>query len=685
MGRFADTQVLYSATTPSDLSTQLRTAHQVAFGTAATGLQDPLHQQAVVGSSSAGNTPVGSANPAISRSDFNGDGQADVFWHHSLTGDTGIWLMRGGAPIQWVPMPTVNPIWRVEGAGDFNKDGKADILWRNTATGQVNLWLLNGTNLAQETNIGTACTLWNVAGTGDFNRDGNVDILWRSDTLGVNGIWLMNGTGIAQWAELPSVDANWRIEATGDFNQDGNVDIAWRCAPNGDVVLWLNNSTTVAGAAYLGSAALGWRIAGTGDFTQDGKTDLLLRNDRTGDIGFWGMNGTTVTSWTWMGSVDASWRNLSSDSSLAGSNSGNDWFSTNLRDTNLQALVRNLFADTQISRNDMLAIFQDVKDGGVVDANELTDLRTLVQNSTRLGMADFVRVLADKVVNGNGANQWYQGGTLGNLAANSSAVQLDKLVNKWFLGLDRPAVDSSGYTYQYISGSLFQNGISYLDVDQGAVGDCYFLAGLGMAALRNPNAIQSMFTDNGDGTFTVRFYNQGVADYVTVDRYLPTFFDRSVYARWGSSVANPANELWVALAEKAYAQMNESGWIYRWDNNHTNSYKGIEGGFTGYALSDITGRQTTVQTSLNFNTMVNVWQQGGMLGLNSKSSGQTATTVVPDHAYVVVGYNSATQKFTIYNPWGPNGGTYNGHITPGTLELSWNEIQASFRSWDYAV
>jgi hypothetical protein len=30
-----------------------------------------------------------------------------------------------------------------------------------------------------------------------------------------------------------------------------------------------------------------------------------------------------------------------------------------------------------------------------------------------------------------------------------------------------------------------------------------------------------MFTKNGDGTYSVRFFNNGVAEYVTVDRELP--------------------------------------------------------------------------------------------------------------------------------------------------------------------
>src|SRR5262249_60731869 len=94
-------------------------------------------------------------------------------------------------------------------------------------------------------------------------------------------------------------------------------------------------------------------------------------------------------------------------------------------------------------------------------------------------------------------------------------------------------------------------------------------------------------TDNGEGTFTVRFFRSGVAEYVTGDRFLPTDSSgRPVYSSFGRRYDDPGNELWVALAEKAYAQLNESGWI---GQDGTNSYAGIDGGYGDDALRQITG------------------------------------------------------------------------------------------------
>ena len=101
--------------------------------------------------------------------------------------------------------------------------------------------------------------------------------------------------------------------------------------------------------------------------------------------------------------------------------------------------------------------------------------------------------------------------------------------------------------------------------------------------------IQSMFIDNGDGTFTVRFYDERRAwsQYVTVDRYLPTWDRRDrLFASFGTDNDDATNELWVALAEKAYAQLNESGWI---GQDGTNSYQGIAGGWSANSMAHITG------------------------------------------------------------------------------------------------
>jgi len=360
-----------------------------------------------------------------------------------------------------------------------------------------------------------------------------------------------------------------------------------------------------------------------------------------------------------------------------------DWFSGTVRDAGLRFAARSGFLDGKLDRNDMITLFRNAKDGGVIDSTELNDLRFLVSDKSYIAMDEPVRVLSSKVVNSNEANLQYQGRTLGNLFAGSSDTHLEKLVNKWFLGGDRP---TAANTYRYSNGTLFQNGVSYQDIKQGQASNCYFLGGLAATALRSPGLIQDMFIDNGDNTYTVRFFNQGVADYVTVDRYLPVdAAGRLTYASKGGLYNHTSTELWVALAEKAYAQVNSSGWTERWNNERSNSYQSINNGWFGDAIRDITAKGSSLRNSLNFDALVKAFDAGKMIGVTSKASSQIASTVVYNHVYVLTGYNSSTQKFTLFNPWGMSGGYESGSAKPGMLNMSWNEITANFSSWDSSI
>ncbi|MFN9759225.1 MAG: C2 family cysteine protease [Pseudanabaena sp.] len=324
-----------------------------------------------------------------------------------------------------------------------------------------------------------------------------------------------------------------------------------------------------------------------------------------------------------------------------------DWYSQNLRDAQIITLTRSLAADGNLSRNDMISIFRDAEDSGVIDANELIDLRTLVSNSTRFTMADSVKVLSNKIANSDVANTV---SGIGNLSAGSTGNQMENLIGKWFLGTARPV---TGYTYQYASGSLFQNGTSANDIVQGAVGDCYYVATLASIAQEKPEYIQNMFTDNGDNTFTVRFYNNGVADYVTVDRYLPTSGNYAAYAGWGGgSVTSTSNELWVALAEKAYAQLAESGWSRTYSGTQNSSYTAIEGGWMDTVIRQVTGLSATSQSVGNM-TQTQL--------INLVNSNQILTAgfvygagygVVNGHAYTITSYNPTNGTFHLRNPWG---------------------------------
>ena len=69
-------------------------------------------------------------------------------------------------------------------------------------------------------------------------------------------------------------------------------------------------------------------------------------------------------------------------------------------------------------------------------------------------------------------------------------------------------LDSAGkprFSKTNFTGPLFIDGAKPEDVQQGQIGDCYFPAAMAAIAKQNPDAVNNMVKDNGDGTYTVTF------------------------------------------------------------------------------------------------------------------------------------------------------------------------------------
>ena len=358
------------------------------------------------------------------------------------------------------------------------------------------------------------------------------------------------------------------------------------------------------------------------------------------------------------------------------------WFDTHVQTAAIRTLGDSDYQDGVLSRADMLGIFGVVEQAGAVTASEMSDLTAIVSDTALFGGANYVQVLSSDVVLGNTANAHYQGATLGNLAVGFSATQLTDLVDKWFLGTDHPTgLDDFGNTYGYsqVSGVLFgANGPSYTDVQQGEVGDCYFLAALAEIAIQNRSAITSMFIVNGDGTYTVRFFNGSQAQYVTVDQQLPTTSSGTlIFDGLGASAASASNVLWVALAEKAYVEINECGWIRPSGlGGGVNVYTDISSGDPYMVLGQVTGQATVsfeaTGDSSSFNTLATAFNAGKEVCLASTSA-PSSSQVIGNHAYAVLAVDTSAQTVTLFNPWG---------INYGLITLAWSDVQANLPYFD---
>lgn len=154
----------------------------------------------------------------------------------------------------------------------------------------------------------------------------------------------------------------------------------------------------------------------------------------------------------------------------------------------------------------------------------------------------------------------------------------------------RISTDDAGtteaYTYQKYEGKAFLGDPSVKDVDQGSLGDCFLISGMGAVAAANPELIKKAVRDNGDGTFTVTFQELQKDGKTfkphteTVDTYLPTRAgtkNRTAYAQSDQNFDPKNQALWPAIVEKAYAQWH-------------GGYQAIQkGGQSSKAMEAITG------------------------------------------------------------------------------------------------
>jgi hypothetical protein len=333
---------------------------------------------------------------------------------------------------------------------------------------------------------------------------------------------------------------------------------------------------------------------------------------------------------------------------------------------------------------------------------EFSDLKTIVSNlNNGMSTSAYLKNIMTSLVDGNAANATWTGGAatstaLGNLAVGSSATQLSELVGKWVMGTDTPSskvsVDGSNFSVSYSTSSkpLFAaSGPSMSDINQGALGDCYLLSSLAEVACQNSNVISSMFTSNGNNTYGVKFYVNGVAEYVTVNNSL-------------ASSVNSGADMWASLAEKAYTQLQSSGIVTGAGINDGNSYSTIgNGGAPEFALEEITGASKITDFAAGGSSWYNI-SYNSSLSFTGYTSGNSTTsvldtlaadlakgddvilssytnassggkaTLIADHAMSIYGYDATTGELEVRNPWG----TESGQSWDTTFEVSLSTLLA---------
>ncbi len=268
--------------------------------------------------------------------------------------------------------------------------------------------------------------------------------------------------------------------------------------------------------------------------------------------------------------------------------------------------------------------------------------------------------------------------------------------------------------YTGVSGKLFgpTGQPSYLDVQQGAADDCWLMAGLAEAAVRDPQDIVNMFTADGStvengitvSLYKVRLFDNGVPKTVIVDTELPVAtVANSSKGATGNYAQTPNGVLWVALAEKAYAQANGAGFVTTSDLGQ-DSYAALNDGQAAWGLQAITGDSLNDFDTNNTNIAA-AWSAGEFVILCTGST-TASPEIVPGHDYALVNCVSSANNqaanaqalptsslpytptssmpFLVYNPWGtkPSGianlVTTSGQSVYGLFTANANFVSANF-------
>lgn len=245
----------------------------------------------------------------------------------------------------------------------------------------------------------------------------------------------------------------------------------------------------------------------------------------------------------------------------------------------------------------------------------------------------------------------------------SKAISLDGAPTRRELA--DPAVlnkHTGSVSYSWVPGNLFVDGVKETDVIQGQIANCYMVSSFAAIAHTHPDAIQNAIKDNGDGTFTVRFFQQNgygapTPVNVTVDGELPTRYGSSLYYAKGAD----RSELWVPLLEKAFAQ---------WKGGYEAIGNGGSPADVMGALLGTRDQYVGLYEGMNGDRLFQQLKAGVDSGKSvvAATHGEdqealyTGTGMYAWHAYTVLGVSEENgQKYvTLRNPWGQSEPSGNG-------------------------
>jgi FG-GAP-like repeat/FG-GAP repeat len=219
--------------------------------------------------------------------DFNNDGNADLVWENTSTGQRTLWFLKNGTFQSSTTLPSPAPSWHIAGVGDFLGKGQSDLVLENTNTGAHVIWIFDGGVYAFSILLPTVASGWHIVGAGDFDGDGQADLVWENTSGGQRVIWLLRNGIYQSYLLLPTVPPAWHIAGVGDFLGNGQSDLVLENTATGQHTIWLLQNGVLQKALPLPAGSIYWHIAGVADFDGDGQADLVWENTSGGQRIIW--------------------------------------------------------------------------------------------------------------------------------------------------------------------------------------------------------------------------------------------------------------------------------------------------------------------------------------------------------------------------------------------------------------
>lgn len=188
------------------------------------------------------------------------------------------------------------------------------------------------------------------------------------------------------------------------------------------------------------------------------------------------------------------------------------------------------------------------------------------------------------------------------------------------------------------------------DIKQGALGDCWLLAGLSAIAKDNAPVLKMNMVDFGDSTYGVRYEN----NFYRVDNDFPVYPGTTnlSFSQFGSE-----GSVWVVVAEKAFV-------YYRNNPTPPLTYESIEGGRCDEVNKAFRAVNREEKSLSGFSAAT--LSSYLVSALDSKKAvtfgfgGTEVAKIVGSHGYTLTSYNKDASgkviSFVVRNPWGEDGG-----------------------------